>query len=277
MTHQQLFEFIKTQKSYLCVGLDTDITKIPAVLHTFPNPVFEFNKQIIEATAPYCVAYKINTAFYEAQGSKGWHTLEQTIAFLNQNYPTHFTIADAKRGDIGNTATQYANAFFTHMNFDAVTIAPYMGKDSVVPFLEHENKWGIVLALTSNPGSEDFEEMLLRKNGQKLYEEVLIKTSGWGNENNTMYVVGATKAEMLKDIRQIIKNHFILVPGVGAQGGSLKEVSKYGLNKWCGLLVNSSRAIIYASKEKDFAFKAAKEAQKIQADMEKLLDEYMLY
>lgn len=271
MTHQQLFEFIKSQKSYLCVGLDTDLTKIPAHLLSEKDPIFEFNKQIIDATAPYCVSYKPNTAFYEAYGSKGWESLEKTIDYINQNYPKHFTIADAKRGDIGNTSSMYAKAFFEKMNFDSVTVAPYMGKDSVSPFLEFQNKWVVLLGLTSNSGSADFEELSLKTTDSKLYEEVLRKSQTWGNEQNMMYVVGATKAEMLKEIRKIVPDHFLLVPGVGAQGGSLEEVSKYGMNKTCGLLVNSSRGIIYASKEKDFAQKAALEAKKIQGEMEKFL------
>lgn len=271
MTHQQLFEFIKSQKSYLCVGLDTDLTKIPSHLLVEKDPIFEFNKQIIDATAPYCVAYKPNTAFYEAYGSKGWESLEKTIDYINQNYQKHFTIADAKRGDIGNTSSMYAKAFFEKMNFDSVTVAPYMGKDSVSPFLEFQNKWVVLLGLTSNSGSADFEELSLKTTDSKLYEEVLRKSQTWGNEQNMMYVVGATKAEMLKEIRKIVPDHFLLVPGVGAQGGSLEEVSKYGMNKTCGLLVNSSRGIIYASKEKDFAQKAAFEAKKIQSEMEGFL------
>lgn len=275
MTRQQLFEFIKSQKSYLCVGLDTDLSKIPVHLLSEKDPIFEFNKQIIEATAHYCVAYKPNTAFYEAYGSSGWQSLEKTIAYINQNYPNHFTIADAKRGDIGNTSTMYAKAFFEKMNFDSVTVAPYMGIDSVNPFLEFKNKWVILLALTSNEGSADFEELVIQTNANKLYEIVLQASQKWGNEENMMYVVGATKAEKLQEIRKIVPNHFLLVPGVGAQGGSLEEVSKFGMNKSCGLLVNSSRAIIYASKEKDFAEKAAVEAQKVQIEMEKYLSVYL--
>lgn len=275
MTRQQLFEFIKSQKSYLCVGLDTDLSKIPVHFLSEKDPIFEFNKQIIEATAPYCVAYKPNTAFYEAYGSSGWQSLEKTIAYINQNYPNHFTIADAKRGDIGNTSTMYAKAFFEKMNFDSVTVAPYMGIDSVNPFLEFKNKWVILLALTSNEGSADFEELVIQTNANKLYENVLQASQKWGSEENMMYVVGATKAEKLQEIRKIVPNHFLLVPGVGAQGGSLEEVSKFGMNKSCGLLVNSSRAIIYASKEKDFAEKAAVEAQKVQIEMEKYLSVYL--
>ncbi|MFN0049294.1 MAG: orotidine-5'-phosphate decarboxylase [Cytophagales bacterium] len=275
MNYQQLFEFVKTQKSYLCVGLDSDIDKIPKHLLIESDAIFEFNKQIIDATAPFCVAFKPNTAFYEALGSIGWSSLEKTIKYLNKNYPNHFTIADAKRGDIGNTSAMYAKAFFEGMSFDSITVAPYMGKDSVDPFLGFDKKWVILLALTSNSGSRDFEELVLINEESKLYEKVLKESQKWANEQQMMYVVGATKAEMLKKIREIVPNHFLLVPGVGAQGGSLEEVSKYGMNKWCGLLVNSSRGIIYASGEEDFAIKAGKEAQKMQLEMAKYLELYL--
>jgi orotidine-5'-phosphate decarboxylase len=273
MLISQLFNFILKQQSYLCVGLDTDLSKIPAHLLQFDDPIFEFNRQIIDATAPYCVAYKPNTAFYEAYGSKGWISLENTIAYLNAKYPHHFTIADAKRGDIGNTSGMYAKAFFENLQFDAVTIAPYMGEDSVTPFLKYKNKYVILLALTSNVGSKDFEE--LKFDNKKLFEHVLESSKKWGDETQIMYVVGATKAEQLKDIRKIVPNSFLLVPGVGAQGGSLAEVSAFGMNKQCGLLVNSSRGIIYASTKEDFADAAAREAQKIQLEMSHYLSKYL--
>jgi orotidine-5'-phosphate decarboxylase len=275
MTRTQLIQQIQAKKSYLCVGLDTDITKIPAHLQSHPDAVFEFNKQIIDATRDLCVAYKINTAFYEAIGQKGWEAMEKTVNHIPKE---HFIIADAKRGDIGNTSTQYAKAFFETMNFDAVTVAPYMGEDSVKPFLEFENKWTIVLGLTSNPGSKDFEQLNVvgretNKGGEYLYESVLRKVSSWGNAGNLMFVVGATKASDLVGIRKIIPDHFLLVPGVGFQGGSLKEVSTYGMIKDnsaaapCGLLVNASRAIIYASEKEDFADEARAIAQQYQAEM----------
>jgi orotidine-5'-phosphate decarboxylase len=278
MTRKQLVEQIQQKKSYLCVGLDTDITKIPKHLQSHPDAVFEFNKQIIDATKDLCVAYKINTAFYEAMGLKGWEAMEKTVNYIPKE---HFIIADAKRGDIGNTSTQYAKAFFETLNFDAITVAPYMGEDSVKPFLEFENKWAIVLGLTSNPGSKDFEQLKVvgqatnnggdfeqQKTGSDyLYESVLKKVSGWGDPSNLMFVVGATKASDLTDIRKIIPDHFLLVPGVGFQGGSLEEVSKYGLNKDCGLLVNASRAIIYASEKEDFAIEARAIAQQYQTEM----------
>jgi len=271
MNRKALFEQILAKKSYLCVGLDTDIAKIPVHLHHSPDPIFEFNRQIIDATADFCVAYKPNIAFYEAQGSKGWESLEKTLAYI----PKHiFTIADAKRGDIGNTSALYAQAFFKNMNFDALTIAPYMGADSVTPFLNYADKWVILLALTSNEGSQDFEQQLLA-NGQKLYEKVLQKSQEWGNQDQLMYVVGATKADELTKIRQIVPHHFLLVPGVGSQGGDLEAVSKNGMNKECGLLVNSSRAIIYASKEKDFAQVARQEAQKVGNEMAIYLEKYL--
>ncbi|HAO45962.1 MAG TPA: orotidine-5'-phosphate decarboxylase [Ferruginibacter sp.] len=275
MTRKQLIEQIQVKKSYLCVGLDTDITKIPKHLQSHPDPVFEFNKQIIDATQDLCVAYKINTAFYEAMGLKGWAAMEKTVNYIPKD---QFIIADAKRGDIGNTSTQYANAFFVNMDFDAVTVAPYMGEDSVKPFLEFENKWAIVLGLTSNPGSRDFEQLSVvgretNNSGEYLYESVLRKVSSWGNPDNLMFVVGATKASDLESIRKIIPGHFLLVPGVGFQGGSLEEVSRYGMIKdgsaapSCGLLVNVSRAIIYASEKEDFASEARTIAQQYQAEM----------
>jgi orotidine-5'-phosphate decarboxylase len=262
MTRQQLIQQIQLKKSYLCVGLDTDFDKIPKHLQQHPDAIFEFNKQIIDATKDLCVAYKINTAFYEVLGAKGWDIMERTVNYIPKE---HFTIADAKRGDIGNTSTQYAKAFFETLNFDSITVAPYMGEDSVRPFLEFDNKWAIVLGLTSNSGSQDFEQ---KKIGDDfLYEEVLKKVSTWGNENNLMFVIGATKASGLEDIRKIIPNHFLLVPGVGFQGGSLQDVSKYGLNKDCGLLVNASRAIIYAGENEDFATEARVIALQYQTEM----------
>ncbi len=262
MTRKQLIEQINSKGSYLCVGLDTDITKIPAHLRSRPDAIVNFNKQIIDATKDLCVAYKINTAFYEAMGAKGWEAIEQTVNYIPNS---HFKIADAKRADIGNTSSQYAKAFFETMNFDAVTVAPYMGEDSVRPFLEYENKWAIVLGLTSNPGSSDFEQ---QKIGEEfLYETVLRKVSQWGNPENLMFVVGATKASDLAGIRKIIPDYFLLVPGVGFQGGSLAEVSKYGMNEDCGLLVNASRAIIYASEKENFATEARAIAQQYQIEM----------
>ena len=262
MTRQQLIQQIRLKKSYLCVGLDTDFDKIPKHLQSHPDGIFEFNKQIIDATKDLCVAYKINTAFYEVLGAKGWDIMERTVNYIPKE---HFTIADAKRGDIGNTSTQYAKAFFETLNFDSITVAPYMGEDSVRPFLEFDNKWAIVLGLTSNTGSMDFEQKKIGDNF--LYEEVLKTVSTWGNENNLMFVIGATKASGLEDIRKIIPNHFLLVPGVGFQGGSLQDVSKYGLNKDGGLLVNASRAIIYASEKEDFASEARAIALQYQTEM----------
>lgn len=272
MTTSQLIEQIRSKKTFLCIGLDADLEKIPKHLLVYDDPIFEFNKIIIEATHDLCVSYKPNTAFYEALGSKGWVSLEKTIQYLNANYPEIFTIADAKRGDIGNTSSMYAKAFLSDLNFDAVTIAPYMGKDSVEPFLEFENKHTILLALTSNPSAHDFETLVV--NGKPLYEHVLQTSKQWKNAQNLMYVVGATKAEYLADIRKIIPDNFILVPGVGAQGGSLEDVCKYGLNDHVGLLINSSRAIIYASTDKDFAEKAREEALKMQFDMEEIIATY---
>lgn len=266
MTRKELVNTIREKKSYLCVGLDTDINKIPGHLRLHPDAMFEFNKQIIDATKDFCVAYKINTAFYEVHGSKGWDIMQQTGDYIPS---THLKIADAKRGDIGNTSAQYAKAFFETLNFDAITVAPYMGADSIQPFLEYKNKWTIVLGLTSNKGSEDFEQ--LKTGNQYLYEKVLESVSKWGDDENLMFVVGATKATDLKTIRQIVPRNFLLVPGVGTQGGSLAEVSQYGLNDECGLLVNASRAIIYADESKDFAKTAGKVAESYQTEMKTYL------
>ena len=262
MTRDQLISQIKIKKSYLCVGLDTSLEKIPVHLRSHKDALFEFNRQIIDATKDLCVAYKINTAFYEAEGTKGWKAMKQTVNYIPSS---HFKIADAKRGDIGNTSSQYAKAFFEKLKFDAITVAPYMGEDSIKPFLEYEDKWTIVLGLTSNKGSEDFEQL---KTGENyLYEEVIKKVSQWGNKANLMFVVGATKASDLSSIRNIIPDNFLLIPGVGAQGGSLREVSKNGLNKDCGLLVNASRAIIYAGKDEDFGDDARAVAMQYQKEM----------
>ena len=268
MTRKQLIGQIHQKRSYLCVGLDTDVNKIPKHLRSHPDAVFEFNKKIIDATKDLCVAYKINTAFYEATGAKGWEAMERTVNYI----PTeHFIIADAKRGDIGNTSSQYAKAFFETLNFDAITVAPYMGEDSVKPFLEFENKWAIVLGLTSNAGSKDFEQLKLADGEGLLYETVLRKVRGWGTPENLMLVIGATKATEVESIRKIIPDHFLLVPGVGFQGGSLEEVSKYGMNKDCGLLVNASRAIIYASDGENFAEEARAIALQYQEEMKRYL------
>lgn len=267
MNRQELIEQIRLKKSFLCVGLDTDTKKIPQHLLKEEDPIFAFNKAIIDATAPYCVAYKPNLAFYEAFGIKGMVAFEKTISYIKDNYSNHFIIADAKRGDIGNTSDMYARTFFEEYNVNSLTVAPYMGEDSVTPFLKYKDKWVILLALTSNKGSHDFQ-LMEDTNGQKLFEKVLQTSLKWGNEENMMYVVGATQGEMFKDIRKIVPNHFLLVPGVGAQGGSLQEVCKYGMNKDCGLLVNSSRGIIYASNGEDFAEVAAQKARELQKEME---------
>lgn len=269
MTYDQLFEQIKKKKSFLCVGLDSDIAKIPSHLLEEEDPVFAFNKAIVDATAEVAIAYKPNIAFYECRGVEGWRSLEKTVAYIKENYPEIFTIADAKRGDIGNTSQMYAKAFLETLDFDAITVAPYMGEDSVTPFLQYEGKWVVLLALTSNKGAFDFQ--FFAENGEKLYERVLKKSQEWGNDRNMMYVVGATKADMLEGIRKIVPEHFLLVPGVGAQGGSLEEVAKYGMNNHCGLIVNSSRGIIFADKTENFARRAGEEARKLQADMERLL------
>lgn len=273
MNQQELFEQIQKKRSFLCVGLDTDIQKIPQHLLDTSDPVFSFNKEIIDSTAEFAVAYKPNLAFYESQGSKGMISLEKTVSYVKSKYPKIFVIADAKRGDIGNTSNLYARAFFGKQQYDAVTVAPYMGEDSVKPFMTYPDKWVILLALTSNQGAADFQFIENKENGEKLFETVLKKSQNWGTEENLMYVVGATKAEKLKEIRQIVPNHFLLVPGVGAQGGSLHEVAKNGMNNKCGLLVNSSRGIIYASSDVDFAGKARAAAQKVQQEMEGLLQE----
>jgi orotidine-5'-phosphate decarboxylase len=266
MTRIELISEIRRKKSVLCVGLDTDLTKIPQHLLGEADPVFAFNKAIIDATAEFAVAFKPNTAFYEAMGLKGWQSLEKTINYLNANYPEQFTIADAKRGDIGNTSKMYAEAFLNQLNFDSVTVAPYMGSDSVQPFLDIPNKWTILLALTSNSGAQDFQFSAVGEN-EKLYDRVLKTSQNWGTPENLMYVVGATKAAHLKHIRSIAPEHFLLVPGVGAQGGSLEEVLENGLNTDGGLLVNSSRGIIYASSGTDFAEKAREEAKAMQEVM----------
>lgn len=271
MTREEIFQQIQKKNSFLCVGLDTDIKKIPSHLLKEKDPIFEFNRQIIEETHEFAVAYKPNIAFYEALGAKGWESLEKTLEIIPSEI---FTISDAKRGDIGNTSSLYARAFFENMNFDSVTVAPYMGKDSVSPFLEFEGKWAIVLALTSNEGSSDFQQLSL-KNNTNLYEEVLRISQTWGTSDNLMYVVGATKAKALVEIRKIVPEHFLLVPGVGAQGGSLAEVAQYGMNSKCGLLVNSSRGIIYADDSKDFAKVAKTQAKELAQEMKVLLDKYL--
>lgn len=270
MTKQEIIAQIQLKKSFLCIGLDVDLDKIPAHLLELEDPIFEFNKQIIDATHHLAVAYKPNTAFYEAYGIKGWKSLEKTIKYLNEKHPEIFTIADAKRGDIGNTSTMYAKAFFNDLEFDSVTVAPYMGSDSVEPFLAFEEKFTILLALTSNAGGLDFQG--LNVGNSKLYKEVLKKSLTWKNSKQLMYVVGATKAEYFKEIRKIVPNHFLLVPGIGAQGGNLQDVCKYGLNKEVGLLINSSRGIIYAGKGDDFAEKAKEKAIELQQEMEVILN-----
>jgi orotidine-5'-phosphate decarboxylase len=270
MTTSQLIVQIAAKKSFLCIGLDVDLTKIPQHLMALEDPIFEFNKAIIDATHDLCVSYKPNTAFYEAYGIKGWQSLQKTIAYINDKHPEIFTIADAKRGDIGNTSSMYAKAFFEDMQFDSVTVAPYMGKDSVEPFLAFENKHTIMLALTSNEGAFDFQTQNVA--GKELYKVVLETSKSWKNAANLMYVVGATKAEYFTEIRKIVPNSFLLVPGVGAQGGSLAEVCKFGMNKNVGLLINSSRGILYASNGTDFAEKAREEALKLQEEMESLLE-----
>lgn len=271
MTTEQLYEQIQQKKSFLCIGLDVDLHKIPQHLLETEDPIFEFNKAIIDATHDLCVSFKPNTAFYEAYGIKGWQSLEKTIRYINEKYPEIFTIADAKRGDIGNTSSMYAKAFFEDLAFDSVTVAPYMGKDSVEPFLAFENKHTIMLALTSNEGAFDFQTLKIE--GRELYKKVIETSTEWENSHKLMYVVGATKAEYLSEIRDIIPNSFLLVPGVGAQGGSLEEVCKYGMNRHVGLLINSSRGIIYASKNSDFAEAARSEALKLQQQMQQILEE----
>ncbi len=271
MTRQQIIEQIFNKKTFLCVGLDTDIRKIPQCLLKEEDPIFEFNKRIIEATAPYCMAYKPNLAFYESMGVNGLMSFKKTVDFLKANFPEHFIIADAKRGDIGNTSTMYARSFFEDFGVHSLTVAPYMGEDSVKPFLAYEGKWVILLALTSNVGSHDFQ-LTEDAQGERLFEKVLRKSMTWGDKDNMMYVVGATQGKMFEDIRKIAPDHFLLVPGVGAQGGSLQEVCQYGMTKECGLIVNSSRGIIYASQGEDFAQVAAEKAKALQLQMAEELE-----
>lgn len=271
MDSNTLFNEIKKKKSFLCVGLDSDIEKIPDLLHREKDPVFRFNKEIVDATNEYVVAYKPNIAFYESRGAEGWRTLENTVDYIRSQYPEIFLIADAKRGDIGNTSRMYAKTFFEHLDFDAITVTPYMGEDSVSPFLEYTDKWVILLALTSNYGAEDFQFTIDREDHSRLFEKVIRRSSEWGTDNNMMYVVGATKAEMLSDIRKIIPDHFLLIPGIGAQGGSLQEVAEYGINNKCGLIVNSSRRIIFADKSRKFAQKAGEKAKIVKDEMSNIL------
>lgn len=276
MNRQQLFEQIKQKRSFLCVGLDTDIRKIPDCVKDCDDPIFEFNKRIVEQTAPYTVAYKPNIAFYESMGSYGFLALQKTIAFIKDRYPEIFIIADAKRGDIGNTSDMYARTFFDVFKADAVTVAPYMGSDSVRPFLQYSDKWVILLALTSNEGSADFQHLIVGEDGERLFERVIKTSHEWGNEDNIMFVAGATQAKLFKDIRAIAPGSFLLVPGIGTQGGSLEEVCEYGMNSQCGLLVNASRSIIYADSSEHFAEKAAEQAKLLQIEMEKSLLEHGL-
>lgn len=273
MKRTQLVENIKAKGSFLCVGLDPDIKKIPKHLLDEESPIFAFNKAIIDATADFCVAYKPNLAFYECQGVDGWTALEKTVKYIRENYPDQFIIADAKRGDIGNTAKMYARTFFEHMDVDAVTVAPYMGEDSVTPFLEYDGKWVVLLALTSNKGSQDFQ-MITDQNGHHVFERVIKRSSRWSSPINMMYVVGATQGELFKDVRAVAPRNFLLVPGVGAQGGSLEEVARYGMNDECGLLVNSSRGIIYAANDETFAQAARTEAKKLADQMSALLRDH---
>ncbi|MBN1251114.1 MAG: orotidine-5'-phosphate decarboxylase [Bacteroidales bacterium] len=275
MDYSELTSQIFKKESFLCIGLDSDINKIPSFLLEHEDPIFEFNKQIIDSTHDLAVAYKPNTAFYESNGSKGWLSLEKTVAHIKNNYPDIFLIADAKRGDIGNTSHEYAKAFFQTMNFDAITVAPYMGSDSVKPFLSFKDKWVIILALTSNEGSNDFQLNTLSENNEFLFEKVISTARFWGDEKNTMFVVGATKSDYLKEIRKIAPNHFLLIPGVGAQGGSLTEVAKNGINNNCGLLVNSSREIIYSSQNRDFAIKARIKSREIKEEMKLILKQLL--
>ena len=270
MNKQQLIDNIRNKKSFLCVGLDTDLKKIPEHLLQEEDPIFAFNKAIIDATADLCIAYKPNLAFYESMGVKGWIAFEKTVTYIKENYPDQFIIADAKRGDIGNTSAMYARSFFEEMDIDALTVAPYMGEDSVTPFLEYAGKWVILLALTSNKGSHDFQ-LTRDENGERLFEKVLRTSSRWADDEHMMYVVGATQGSLFEDIRRVVPKHFLLVPGVGAQGGSLEEVCKYGMTDECGLIVNSSRGIIYADKTERFAEVAAEKAAELQQQMEKLL------
>ena len=273
MNRSELVNQIKTKRTFLCVGLDTDLKKVPQHILKEEDPIFSFNKAIIDATADYCVAYKPNLAFYEAFGVKGLMAFEKTVKYLKENYPNHFIVADAKRGDIGNTSAMYARTFFEEYDVDSLTVAPYMGEDSVTPFLGYDGKWVIVLALTSNKGSHDFQ-LTVDKDGERLFEKVLKTSASWGNKDNMMYVVGATQGKMFEDIRRIVPDHFLLVPGVGAQGGSLEEVCKYGMNKECGLLVNSSRGIIYAANDETFAQTAAEKAKELMEQMDAELKKY---
>lgn len=273
MNRSELVNQIKTKRTFLCVGLDTDLKKVPQHILKEEDPIFSFNKAIIDATADYCVAYKPNLAFYEAFGVKGLMAFEKTVKYLKENYPNHFIVADAKRGDIGNTSAMYARTFFEEYDVDSLTVAPYMGEDSVTPFLGYDGKWVIVLALTSNKGSHDFQ-LTEDKDGERLFEKVLKTSAYWGNKDNMMYVVGATQGKMFEDIRRIVPDHFLLVPGVGAQGGSLEEVCKYGMNKECGLLVNSSRGIIYAANDETFAQTAAEKAKELMEQMDAELKKY---
>lgn len=270
MNKEQLVKQIKEKRSFLCVGLDSDIKKMPACIKENEDAIFDFNKAIIDATAPYTVAYKPNLAFYEAFGVKGWISFEKTVKYIKENYPEIFIIADAKRGDIGNTSALYARSFFEEMKVDSITVAPYMGEDSVKPFLAYEDTWVILLALTSNPGSHDFQ-LTKDEEGTMLFEKVLATSQNWGSDQNMMYVVGATQGKSFENVRRIVPNHFLLVPGVGAQGGSLEEVCKYGMNKDCGLLVNASRAIIFADSSENFAAVAAEKAHDYQQQMEREL------
>ena len=275
MNAEEIFRNIKRKKSFLCVGLDTDYKKIPKMLLDSEYPVFEFNKHIIDATQEYAVAYKPNLAFYEMLGAAGYMSLEMTVTYLRENYPDLFIIADAKRGDIGNTSHIYAHAFFKTLDFDAITLSPYMGHDSISPFLEVDGKWAVLLALTSNEGSEDFQHLQL-EGGKQLFEKIITTSSGWGSVNNIMYVVGATRAEALSSIRKLIPEHFLLVPGVGSQGGNLKEVSDHGMNDRCGLLVNASRSIIYADVTNKFEDAARLEASRLQGQMEEIMQNHNL-
>ncbi|QRX63785.1 orotidine-5'-phosphate decarboxylase [Dysgonomonadaceae bacterium zrk40] len=274
MNRQQLFDQIEKKQSFLCVGLDSDINKIPEHLLESDDPLYAFNKAIVDATAPYCVAYKPNVAFYESQGVQGWLALEKTVAYIRQRYPQQFIIADAKRGDIGNTSEMYARTFFDRMKVDAVTVAPYMGEDSVKPFLIYPQRWVILLALTSNKGSLDFQ-LTEDRVGKPLFEKVLSRSQEWASSDQMMYVVGATQGKLFEEVRKIVPDHFLLVPGVGAQGGSLEEVCRYGMNQQCGLLVNSSRNIIYAGNDEDFASAAANESRKLQQEMQLMLEKYL--
>jgi len=273
MNKQQLIDNIRSKRSFLCVGLDTDIKKIPNHLLNEEDPIFSFNKAIIDATAPYCVAYKPNLAFYECFGLKGWAAFEKTVKYIKEKYPDQFIIADAKRGDIGNTSAMYARSFFEEMDIDALTVAPYMGEDSVTPFLGYDNKWVVLLALTSNKGSHDFQ-LMTDENGERLFEKVLRVSGQWADDSKMMYVVGATQGRLFEAIRRIVPDHFLLVPGVGAQGGSLADVCQYGMNKDCGLLVNSSRGIIYADNTENFAEVAGQKAQELQAEMAEQLTQH---